>query len=236
MEHGTVRHDQELIHSFLALRAAVGCIATALPFSLLLVHGRGLDSVSAGYYTDGGSIFVASVCAIGIFLLFYRGYDIRDRIASFVAGGAALFVGLVPCGTDKVATGALAWGWGARYAASVCPGVHLLAAAVLFLVLALFCLWLFPMSDGPSHTNRKKDLRNAVYYFCGAAIVICLGRLFAHFAFDRLLVSGGVFWLETAMLLAFGLSWAVKGEGIGFLNDRGAAVAERARGSSRRAQ
>lgn len=223
MEQGT-RHGSELIHSFLGLRKAVGFIAMALPFVVLLVHGGWLGSVSAAYYTHGGAIFVAGVCAIGIFLLFYRGHDGRDRIASFTAGAAALVVGQVPCGCGQQACPAFPWGWGPAYSASVWPTVHLLAAALLFCVLALFCLWLFPMSDEPPHANRKKDQRNRTYYACGGVIVICLLALFVHFAFVKWLGPRGVFVLETLMLLAFGFSWAVKGEAIPFLNDGGAAA------------
>jgi hypothetical protein len=222
MEPGAVRQGSELIHSFLALRKSVGLIAMALPFVLLLVYGEGLGSVSQGYYTAGGALFVAGVCTIGVFLLFYRGFDGRDRVASFIAGAAALLVGVVPCGCGKEAGPPLLWGWGPSYAESVWPGVHLLAAALLFGVLALFCLWLFPLSDVPRHANRKKDHRNITYFVCGGVIVGCLLALFVHFAVVRWLGPGGVFWLETVMLLAFGFSWAVKGEAIEFLNDRGA--------------
>lgn len=232
MEPGAVRHGDKLIHSFLALRKAVGFIGMALPFVLLLVYGFGLGSVSEGYYTAGSALFVAGVCTIGIFLLFYRGFDGRDRIASFIAGAAALVVGQVPCGCGKEAGPAFLWGWGPSYAASAWPNVHLLAAAVLFCVLALFCLWLFPMSDAPPHANRKKDQRNLTYYVCGTVIAGCLLALTVHFAIVRWLGPGGVFWLESVMLLAFGFSWAVKGEAVAFLNDGGAPAPTL--GSSRR--
>ena len=118
MAHRTLRHGQELVHSFLALRKAVGFIGMALPFALLAVHGGALASVSQGFYTSGGALFVAGVCAIGIFLLFYRGYEREDRIASFVAGAAALVVGQVPCGCGRQDGPASLWGWGPAYASS----------------------------------------------------------------------------------------------------------------------
>jgi hypothetical protein len=97
-----------------------------------------------------------------------------------------------------------------------------LAAAALFGVLALFCLWLFPLNDAPRQANRKKDQRNLTCYACGVAIVGCLLALFVHVAVARGLGPDGVFRLETVMLLAFGVSCAVKGEAIAFLNDRDA--------------
>jgi hypothetical protein len=224
MEHGNVRHGDELIHSFLALRKAVGFIGKVLPFVLLLAHRGRLGSVSEGYYTAGSALFVAGVCAIGIFLLFYRGYGCRERIASLVAGAAALVVGQVPCACARAAEPASLWGWGPSYAASAWPTVHLLAAAVLFCVLALFCLWLFPMSDAPPHANRKKNQRSLTYYICGSVIAGCLLAPVVHHSFFQWLGRDGVFWLEAAMLIAFGISWAVKGQAITFLNDGGAAA------------
>lgn len=221
MAHGGVRHGQELVHSYLALRKAVGIIGMALPLVLLSAQRGDLDSVSQAYYTGSGGLFVAGLGAIGVFLLFYRGVDGRDRIASCFAGVSALVVGLVPCGCGSHGGSLPLWGWSPAYGNSVWPLVHLAAAAALFVVLALFCLWLFPMSDVPRRTNPKKDQRNAVYRAAGLVIVGCLLALLAHFAVVEWLPVGGVFWLETAMLVAFGLSWAVKGEAISFLNDRG---------------
>ena len=90
------------------------------------------------------------------------------------------------------------------------------------------------MSDEPAHANHKNDQRNLVYDACGAVIVTCLGMLIVSFTYDGWLGADGVFWLETAMLLAFGLSWAVNGEGIKFLIDVGAAEPAPALGSNRR--
>lgn len=220
MAHRALRHGQALIHSFLALRKAVGFIGMVLPFVLLLVHGSSLGSVSEGYYTAGAALFVAGVCAIGMFLLFYRGYDQEDRIASFVAGVAALLVGQVPCGCGPKRELALLWGWGSGYDLSVWPRIHFLAATVLFCTLAYFCLRLFPRSDCPAgQKNPKKQQRNYVYYACGGVMVACLLALFVH-VWRPWLGPQGVFIAETIMMLAFGLSWAVKGEAIGLLNDR----------------
>lgn len=81
-------------------------------------------------------------------------------------------------------------------------------------VLPPFVLW---AANGSAPT---KDHRSLVYRACGTVIVVCLALLAVHFAIDRWLGTGGVFTLETTMRVAFGVSWAVKGEGIGFLNGR----------------
>lgn len=222
MADKALRHGQGLIHSFLALRKAVGFIGMALPFVLLLVHGGSLGSISAGYYTAGSALFVAGVCAIGIFLLYYRGYDRKDRIASFIAGTAALIVGQVPCGCGPQGQSgpAFLWGWAPGYITSDWPRVHQGAAFILFCTLAVFCLFLFPLSDGSKDVNRKKQQRNIVYYACGGVIVVCLVAIVIDHVWAPWLGPTGLYVAETIMMLAFGFSWAVKGEAIPPLNDR----------------
>lgn len=222
MADKALRHGQGLIHSFLALRKAVGVIGVALPGVLYVVAGTAIGSLSAGYYTAGSAYFVASVCAIGIFLLYYRGYDRKDRIASFIAGAAALVVGQVPCGCGPQGREgpAFLWGWAPGYATSDWPLLHQGAAIILFTTLAVFCLFLFPLSDGSVRINRKKRERNIVYYACGVVIVLCLVAVVIDHVWLPWLGPTGLYVIETVMMLAFGLSWAVKGEAIPPLNDR----------------
>jgi hypothetical protein len=220
MADKALRHGQGLIHSFLALRKAVGIIGILLPFALLLVAGTSLGSISQGYYTAGSAVFVAAVCAIGIFLLFYRGYERKDRIASFIAGAAALVVAQVPCGCGTRPGPEFLWGWAPGYATSDWPLVHQWAAAILFTTLAVFCLFLFPLSDGSKDSNRKKQERNVVYYVCGGVIAVCLVAIVIDHVWVRWLGPTGLYVAETIMMLAFGFSWAVKGEAIPPLNDK----------------
>ena len=71
-----------LVLSYLELRKAVGIIGFALPFVLAfgkdLLQGPGIEgSISGYYYTDMRNVLVGSLCAIGVFLLSCRGYDLR---------------------------------------------------------------------------------------------------------------------------------------------------------------
>ena len=74
--------DNSLVISYLWLRTAIGIIGIALPFALvlgkILFDGGGLqNSMSAYYYTNTRNLFVGSLCAIGIFLMSYRGYGAK---------------------------------------------------------------------------------------------------------------------------------------------------------------
>lgn len=73
------RTDPRLV-SYLTLRKAIGLLGLLLPLILAvgerLIFSRGLrESVSGYYYTGMRGVLVGGLCAIGAFLLAYRGYD-----------------------------------------------------------------------------------------------------------------------------------------------------------------
>ncbi|MFC5289064.1 DUF998 domain-containing protein [Actinokineospora guangxiensis] len=206
-----------LVHSYLYLRRAIGLIGLGLPLVLivgqLLVDGRLLHSISGYYYSDLRDVYVGAMCAVGVFLLSYRGYEPLDDLVSNVAAVAAVGVALFPTRPSG----------GGSAVDEVFGVLHLISAGVFFLALAYFCLVLFRRS-GDSVTERKTK-RNGVYL--GAGVVI-LGALVV------MVVSGffewgdlrPVLWLETAATTAFGVAWLTKGELI--LPDSGGEKAVRA--------
>jgi hypothetical protein len=223
----SVRKNNELIHSYLALRKAVGWIALALPFVLIGFHsGKPLTSISQSYYRDVDAIFIGLLCAIGVFLLFYRGYDGRDRAASLVAGVCAIIVSQVPCGVEcryPSPTIAERWQWSDNYPFSF-TALHFGAAAVMFAALAYFCLVLFPETHKSGVKTHRKILRNRVYRVCGIIIVITMAIKAVDAACEYFIQKGflwdvGTYCVEATMVIAFGVSWAVKGESFPRLND-----------------
>lgn len=95
-----------LILSYLTLRRIIGWIAVLLPLVLvaarLFLHKQlnipiqWPDSASGFYYTGMRDVFVGSVCALGVFLLAYRGHDRVDFWITFAAGVCAIGVALFP--------------------------------------------------------------------------------------------------------------------------------------------
>jgi len=95
-----------LILSYLTLRRIIGCIAVLLPVVLvaarlffrkqLNIPVQWPDSASGFYYTGMRDVFVGSVCALGVFLLAYRGRDSVDFWVTFGAGDCAIGVALFP--------------------------------------------------------------------------------------------------------------------------------------------
>ena len=202
----------ELVISYLGLRRAVGIIGTSLPFVLVagkwLLDGGGLQSsMSAYYYTSMRDVFVGGLCAIGVFLLSYRGYeradDLAGNLACVFAVGLALFPTSPPVGVS--ATQALV------------GFAHLMFASAYFFTLAYFSLVLFRKTNPVKKMTERKKLRNVVYTACGYTILACIGLLVVNVAFlkySALQAIDPIFWLESAAVLAFGISWLTKGEAI----------------------
>ena len=55
------------------------------------------NSISAYYHSNAQDFFVGLLVAVGIFLLSYRGYDLKDRIVTAILGVTAIGVALFPC-------------------------------------------------------------------------------------------------------------------------------------------
>src|SRR5262249_30278534 len=139
--------------SYLTLRKFVGLIGISLPFALVIIHtllahqAVLLGSVSGYYYTDVRGVLVGSLCAIGVFLFAYHGYNDWDDRLTNAAGVFAIGVALFP--TAPVNPSPLARN---------ISYVHLACAGLLFAVLAVIPLWQFPKTDpwkGPPPRKNK---------------------------------------------------------------------------------
>jgi hypothetical protein len=206
---GTV---DSLVISYLSLRRAVGIIGIALPFVLVvgkwLLDGWGIQSsISAYYYTSMRDVLVGSLCAIGVFLLSYRGYERADDLAGNLACVLVVGVALFPTSPSVGAT-----------ATQTAVGViHLLFASAYFLTLAYFSLVLFRKTNPAKQMTERKKERNIVYTVCGYTIIVCIVLVVADVAFFRdsaVQTIDPIFWLESAAVLAFGTSWLTKGGAI----------------------
>jgi hypothetical protein len=205
--------DQSLVISYLNLRKAIGILGASFP--LVLSIGAGLlfkkgiqESISYYYHTGMRDVFVGILCAIGVFLLSYKGYERRDGIAGDLACVGAVGVALFPTTPAGDAT------WFER----VIGGLHLAFASLFFITLAYMSLYLFTKTD-QEHPARRKLQRNKVYRACGHAMVLCL-VLIAVEAFLPMGLRESIdrldpkFWLESVAVVAFGISWLTKGEAI----------------------
>ena len=218
--------NDSLLISYLSLRKAVGFIGVALP--IVLVVGDWLvfksnaieDSISYYYHTGMRGVLVGSLWAIGVFLMSYRGYEKRDAIAGRLACIFALAVALFPTACKPGACDFVhllkleRGGCDVEHFVSL---VHATCASLLFLTLAYFSLFLFTETKPgrKAEMTRRKRERNVVYYVCGWIIVASIaGILILHIAL-HLSKFGPVpvlFGFESLAVIAFGISWLVKGE------------------------
>lgn len=203
-----------LVISYLFLRKAVGILGIALPFVLafggMLLAGPALEpSVSAYYYTGMRNIFVGTLCAIAVFMLSYRGYERKDDVAGDIACAFALGVAFLPTTPE-----------GSRlHLQRLIGGIHLMAAAGLFLTLSYFSLCLFTKTGQTTQPTPKKLQRNKVYRICGYIMLTAIALMVLHGMLpagvkESLRALHPVFWLESVAVVAFGMSWLTKGEAL----------------------
>jgi hypothetical protein len=210
-----------LIVSYLLMRVLIGVIAVLLPFALILANwiiGHGVQSsVSGYYYTPMRNIFVGSLCAIGVFLISYDGYDLADRTITDVAGLCAICIACFPTTPAHQPT-----------ARQVLIGdLHLTFACTAFVLLSVMAFRFAKRQPTPPGLTWWRRVEYAfgftgpgnsqalawervVYRVSGGMILTCVILIYplSTAAAHSLLA------LETIMLVAFGLSWFVKGRKI----------------------
>jgi hypothetical protein len=240
------KDSNQLVIDYLFLRKTVGWIGTLLP--IVLIAGNALffttslpDSMSSYYYTHMRDVFVGALCALGVFLLSYAGYDEWDRWITNIAGLGAIGVAL--CATKPTVCGAHARSCAApavrtmTSAQNIVGTIHLVFAAAAFLALGVMAVRFarLPRSDearppgflcwfrsafgvpqpGQPDTRTRADKRSAVIFrSCGLGIVACVVfGVLSNFLPQSIKNDVPVlFVLEALAVFAFGLSWFVKGQ------------------------
>jgi hypothetical protein len=195
-------------------RRIIGTLGLILPaFVYLMAGGRPtpglsrwelLGSVSAYYYTGAVGVFVGVLFALSLFLFSYRGYKgVRaDRIVGSIGGASALLVALFPT-KEPAGVAPLSW-W-----SEASRVIHYVGAVALFVSFILFSLWLFRRSDTPKRRDRPPDkrFRDDVCLLCGLIMIGCV-----LWAGSSLFTDAAIFFPEAFAIIAFAVSWLVKGE------------------------
>jgi hypothetical protein len=208
----------DFVISYLNLRIGLGFVGLFLPI-VLVVGAFSFDackqlqpSISHYYYTIMGNYFVGSLCAVAMFLFFYKGYEKKDSIVANIAAIAALGVAFFPTNCD---VNSLCEFVTNNRSISV-NTIHYISAAILFGSFAYFSLVLFTKTDPTIKMCANKKIRNNIYKTCGIIIIICIVLIAAYNFIDSLENSIGKFKptlvLESIALFAFGTSWIAKGE------------------------
>jgi hypothetical protein len=191
--------QKQLIVSYLTLRRTVGVIGTLLPVILIvgkqvLFSGSLPLSVSDYYFTHMRTWLVGSLIVLGVFMLCYAGYDEWDR---WITNGAGVFLIGIAFFPES----------------SQVPGdIHVVVSALAFVLLAVMALRFTKTEPGVPPTTRKRS-RNVVYRICA---FVMLGSLAVEGLFHVILRSvtdtrPADFAFESLAIMAFGISWLVKG-------------------------
>jgi hypothetical protein len=213
-----LERQNKLVLSYLTVRKIIGILGFFLP--LMLAAGSMIlgscdeiqPSISNFYHTAMRDVFVGYMCALSIFLLSYKGYDLTDRIVSALAGTFGLVLALLPT-TFK--TPLLPCNIQCDVMHPNYIGViHLVSAGLFLLSLAFFSLFLF--TKGETYVSPQKLIRNRIYTIVAYIMFACIGILILFFALPESLRKSledfkPVFWLEAIAIMAFGVSWLVKG-------------------------
>jgi hypothetical protein len=214
------------IISYYTMRRAIGVLGITLP--LILLAGSFLfggckevqSSISTYYHTNMRNVFVGYNCAVALFLFAYRGHDWMDNLAGYLGCIFVLGVAFLPCEISSTARPCLVPVSGQH---PLVGKMHNLSALLYFIILIVYSLLLFPKTHMDRVTGEKmfmarpKKRRNVIYYICGSLmaaslLLIIVYMFFLKYRYPGLKLLNPVFWLETIMLLSFGISWLTKGQ------------------------
>lgn len=195
------------VFDYRALRLLVGLIALILPIAVSLLATEFLPSISFSYHTDAHDAFVGMLFIIGAFLWAYNGHTLKEGIASKIAALSAFFIAIFPTACESCLS-------------SLDSYLHSGASAILFSILAYFCLGPFRLNT--KGKSGKKGLRGKIYFYCGWIMVGCILAIgVGNIALDpeKAAALQLTYWAETIALMSFGIAWIVAGKTIPFLVD-----------------
>jgi hypothetical protein len=210
------KSTQTLVVSYLGVRRAIGAVGLLLPVVLgpvgWLFFGIEIqDNMSSYYHTALRDEFVGAMCAIGIFLYCYRGYDWIESWTANFGCLSALGVALFPLDANS----------DPLHQRSVVGYLHTISGGTFFLTLAFYSLYHFPSSRAEKHeVAPHESLRNFIYRASGAVILLSMIAMGAYLFLipeeSRRLLNdyNFLFWMEWVAVWAFAAAWLTKGRAI----------------------
>jgi hypothetical protein len=198
------------------LRQTLGILGILLPitdflFGLITQGPSHFQSISATHYDGQYILFEGLVFAVSLFLITYRGYDIKDFWLSTTAGAGGLTLTLFPCalGGAEVRNFLM-------LPMNITTKFHFIGAFVFFASLAWIILFQFTKKVGTP--SKQKQFRNKMYTVLGIIMVAGLIFGFGSSALFGKYFGQFIYVGETIALWSFGLAWCIKGEF--FLKDK----------------
>lgn len=206
-------HSNTLVLSYLGIRRAIGVSGLLLPIALGPIgwlFGIAIqDNLSSYYHTPLRDVFVGTLCAIGIFLFCYRGYDWIENWTANVGCASALGVALFP----------LDYASDPLYQRSLVGYVHTFSGGVFFLTLAFYSLYHFPRDTAIDAEPHVRE-RNFIYRVSGLVILAAMLMMGLYLMWlptewkEKANHYNFLFWMEWIAVWAFAAAWLAKGRTI----------------------
>ncbi len=209
--------NKDIVISYKSLRRLIGFLGILLPlicitFGWFFGSYKVQPSISLYYYTNVRDFFVGILFVMSLFLMTYKGSYRIDNWITSITGIAGLMIAVFPCYNsefDKIPVGLF------QLYSETSNYFHQTSAATFFLLLAINSIFLFTRKEGV--VTKQKIKRNVVYVTCGVIILVCFAALVLSmliFSFEQRAHSKIILIIEAIALLAFGVSWLVKGQTI----------------------
>src|SRR5829696_611552 len=102
---GVLVRPEDAVTTYRYVRLALVALVIFLTASVVNTwwHASGWqNSISAYFYTSSHSVFIASLCAVGICLIVYQGSTTTEDALLNFSGVLAIVVGLVPTGREEL--------------------------------------------------------------------------------------------------------------------------------------
>jgi hypothetical protein len=213
--------DNNQQHTYRRIRNAIGVLGISLPVLLLglplfpffkTVHQ---ESISHYYYTNLRELFTGVLCAVGLFLIRYKGhvnpnFFKNDNKLTNIAGAMAFGIAVFPTDPDFANQKIYSL---VPYHYEVLGYVHYGFAAIFFVFLAILSINVFTIGQ-----EKNKNIvisiinENKIYRTCGVLMLVCVVLVFVLGLYD---VPYATIICETMALFFFGFSWLIKGRAFG---------------------
>ena len=198
-----------LERSFIVQRRGMALLAAAFPAAFLassFLFGRTefQTSISAYYWTLDleRNVFVGVLCAVGVFLLLYKGYTLLEDRVLDVAGICAAGVAFFPMDQsgDCAASGI---------------SLHGAFAVTFFACIFFICIFMSRHSLGDIADRRRRATFRRAYWLCsgtmiGSIVLAVLSRLLPEQSVQMLCENSAIFWFEAVGVWAFSAFWYIK--------------------------
>jgi len=225
-------NKKDILYSYYRIRKLIGLLGIILPALVAIVYGGFLSSISHYYYTKSSVIFISILSALGLFLISYKGYKrdketerLSDNFITHIGGVAVLLVVIFPTycsetGSSEIYNICLSEAYPLfGHRSAVVNVIHLVSAGTFFITMGWMSIYRFTKRDLQKGLTKEKQNKNKIYRFCGYTIWISMGILLVEFSLkiiypDFNITNYDVFILETISIIAFGISWLIKGEAI----------------------